>query len=240
MQPDITCIIPAWNEEALIADAIESVLAQSHPVDELIVVDDGSTDRTADIASSYAKVRLIRQANAGLAGARNAGLYAAQGNYIAFLDADDLWKPEKLALQVPVFAQDPAPDLCLCHVEHIDIRPVTEGRAELNLPKGPVPGGLMATLLAPKAVFERVGAFDTSLRASPDHDWFMRARAAGITEQIRPETLVTRRIHGTNMSLQFDQDKRRSAMALLERALRDRRAKGEQGQAVEEWRSPGK
>ncbi len=96
----ISAVIPAYNSEETIARAIESVLAQTRPADEIIVVDDGSTDKSAEIVSSYAdKVTLIRQENAGVSVARNRGIEAAMGEWIAFLDADDEWLPEKLKLQ---------------------------------------------------------------------------------------------------------------------------------------------
>jgi glycosyltransferase involved in cell wall biosynthesis len=96
----ISAVIPAYNSEATIARAIDSVLAQTRSADEIIVVDDGSTDRTAEVIGSYGdKVILIRQENAGASVARNTGIEAATGEWIAFLDADDEWLPEKLKLQ---------------------------------------------------------------------------------------------------------------------------------------------
>ncbi|MHC5139531.1 MAG: glycosyltransferase family 2 protein, partial [Planctomycetota bacterium] len=97
----ISAVIPAYNAAKYIARSIDSVLAQTHPVDEIVIVDDGSTDNTAAIIKDYGdKVRYIHQPNAGVSAARNTGIEAATGNWIAFLDADDEWLPEKIKRQV--------------------------------------------------------------------------------------------------------------------------------------------
>ncbi|MHC5165167.1 MAG: glycosyltransferase family 2 protein, partial [Planctomycetota bacterium] len=104
----ISVVIPAYNAEKHIARAIDSVLAQTRPADEIIVVDDGSTDATAEVVRSYGeKVIFIQQENAGVSVARNAGIEAASGDWIAFLDADDEWLPEKLMLQTEHLAKHP-------------------------------------------------------------------------------------------------------------------------------------
>ena len=106
----ISVVIPAYNSAAQLARALDSVLAQTRPAEEILVVDDGSTDATAEVARSYGDaVRLIAQANAGAAAARNAGIRAARGTWIAFLDADDEWLPDRLALQTDIL--DRRPDL---------------------------------------------------------------------------------------------------------------------------------
>lgn len=102
----ISAVIPAYNAERFVADAIESILSQTVPVDEIIVVDDGSTDKTAEVASRFERTRVIRQANAGQGAARNTGIKAASGEWIAFLDADDVWLPEKMASELECIAPD--------------------------------------------------------------------------------------------------------------------------------------
>jgi glycosyltransferase involved in cell wall biosynthesis len=104
----ISVIIPAYNVEVFLSETIVSVLKQTYPVDEVIVVDDGSTDRTADIAESFdGVVHVIRQDNAGASFARNRALRHASGDIIAFLDADDLWEPHKLERQIAYLAAHP-------------------------------------------------------------------------------------------------------------------------------------
>ena len=104
----ISAVIPAYNAEKYIARTLNSVLSQTVPVCEIIVVDDGSTDATAEVVRSFGEaVTLIQQPNAGVSAARNTGIQAAKGDWIAFLDADDEWLPEKIALQTENLTQNP-------------------------------------------------------------------------------------------------------------------------------------
>jgi glycosyltransferase involved in cell wall biosynthesis len=110
----ISVIIPSYDSAALLPDAIRSVLAQTRPADEIIVVDDGSRDNTADVCAAFRPaVRYIRQENAGASAARNTGIAASAGNWLAFLDADDLWDAEKLELQLAALARQPGADFAL-------------------------------------------------------------------------------------------------------------------------------
>src|SRR5262245_50952803 len=109
----ITCIVPAYNVERYLSEAIDSILAQTYRPLRVIVADDGSTDRTAKIAAEYGKrIIYLRQTNHGYPAAKNLGLSAAEGDFIAFLDADDMWHPEKLARQMERFEKRPELDLC--------------------------------------------------------------------------------------------------------------------------------
>src|SRR5262249_3984793 len=111
--PLISCIVPVFNGECYLRETLESILAQTYQPLELIVVDDGSTDGTAAVAAGYgARIRYLWQAHAGALAARNRGLSAAQGEFIAFLDADDLWHHNKLARQIARLRERPAIDLC--------------------------------------------------------------------------------------------------------------------------------
>jgi glycosyltransferase involved in cell wall biosynthesis len=118
----VSIVMPAWNRERFIRDAITSVLQQTYPHFELIVIDDGSQDATTAIVREFTdpRVRLIEQANAGAARARNVAVAAAKGSFIAFLDSDDLWKPDKLARQMPLFERNPALTLVSGRAETID------------------------------------------------------------------------------------------------------------------------
>src|SRR5215475_2242760 len=108
MPPLISCIVPVYNGEKYLAEAIETIVQQSYRPLEIIIADDGSTDGTAKVAERYSNLlRYLRQDNAGTAAARNLGLSAAVGEFVAFLDADDLWHPEKLARQMGRFEARP-------------------------------------------------------------------------------------------------------------------------------------
>jgi len=121
MKPRFSVIIPAYNAAATLARAIDSVRAQSWPAHEIIVVDDGCTDATAEVARQYGDaVRLIRQANSGVSVARNAGASAATGNWLAFLDADDWYAPDRIKLHAEWIADDPALDFLTGDYEYRD------------------------------------------------------------------------------------------------------------------------
>ena len=96
----VSAVIPAYNAERFISETIQSILDQTHPVCEIIVVDDGSADKTADVAAKFPKTRVIRRPNGGQGAARNTGIYAAVGNWIGLLDHDDVWYPQKTELQM--------------------------------------------------------------------------------------------------------------------------------------------
>src|SRR5207247_11352011 len=115
--PLVTVIIGAYNAERYLAEAIDSVLVQTHSNHELIVVDDGSTDSTAEVAEGYGpQVRCIRQENGGMAASRNRAIPEARGSYFSFLDADDRFPPDKLRRQLAVFDADPELDIVYGHV----------------------------------------------------------------------------------------------------------------------------
>lgn len=118
--PTVSVVIPTWNRRRELAAAIESVLAQTLPVDEMIIVDDGSTDDTWDSLKAMPQrigrigVRVVRQQNAGVSAARNAGIRLASGEFLAFLDDDDVWRPGKMARQLAIFARHPELALVAC------------------------------------------------------------------------------------------------------------------------------
>src|SRR5262245_39118970 len=114
--PTVSVIVAVYNGERFIADALRSILAQTAPADEVIVIDDGSTDGTGAVVARFPDVRCLRrEANGGQASALNWGVASARGAYLAFLDADDVWEPDKLARQLAAFAADPALDVVYGH-----------------------------------------------------------------------------------------------------------------------------
>jgi glycosyltransferase involved in cell wall biosynthesis len=221
----ISCIVPVYNNASYLAEALDSILSQTQPITEIIVVDDGSTDATPEVAAKYShSTRYIRQENRGPAAARNAGLQAATGDLIAFLDADDIWHPEKIMQQMLALEADPGAGICLAQVQNFWIPELAHERERLkDHPFAqPIVGYVCQALLARREVFEKVGNFDQTLRIGEDTDWFTKIRSAGIRQVVVPSVLVYRRIHGKNLSYEMyrSQDAR---AALLENVLRHRK-----------------
>jgi glycosyltransferase involved in cell wall biosynthesis len=199
-KPLVSCIIPVYNGERYLAEAIESVRAQTYRPIEVIVVDDGSTDGSADIAQSYDDARYIYQPNQGVAVSRNTGIAAAQGDYVAFLDQDDRWTPDKLSVQMGYLLEH-------SHVDYVLARQRMFLEAGGTLPSWVRPGllegeplGFLGTLVARKTVFERIGNFDPAYQVTTDADWFFRAKDAGISMTYLDEVLLHKRIHSDNES----------------------------------------
>jgi glycosyltransferase involved in cell wall biosynthesis len=203
--PLISCIIAVFNGEQFLREALDSILAQTYHPLEILVVDDGSTDRTPEIVSEYADaVRYFRQSNAGPGAARNTGLNQAKGEFIAFLDADDLWHKDKLARQISCFKARPDLEICVTHAKNFW---VPELREEERLFQNhrlskPVPAYITQTLLARRDVFEKLGLFNASFRHVHDSEWFFRAKEQGVNTELLSDTLVYRRLHHTNRSRQ--------------------------------------
>ncbi|OQY55494.1 MAG: glycosyl transferase [Desulfobacteraceae bacterium 4572_88] len=180
--PLVSVIIPTYNREEMLREAIDSVLAQEFRAFELIVVDDGSTDSTSEILRAYqGQIIVIRQENKGVSAARNQGIAAASGKLIALLDSDDLWLPKKLSCQVEFFISHP--DTLICQTEEIWIRngirvnPRKKHKKRSGMIFEP---SLSLCLVSPSAVmirrelFETVGCFDESLPACEDYDLWLR------------------------------------------------------------------
>ncbi|MEE8593298.1 MAG: glycosyltransferase family A protein [Candidatus Bipolaricaulota bacterium] len=200
----VSCIIPAFNAESFVGEAIESVLKQSYRAVELIVVDDGSTERTADVIRSYgATLTYVRRTHQGAAAAKNDGIGAAQGEFIAFLDADDLWHPDKLTRQMAGLARRSEIDLSFTQYQNFWTPDLGE---EERLYQGgplsnPVSGWSMSTLLARRGVFERFGRFEEDV--TEKHQsllWALRAAERGAIVDVMPEVLMRRRLHPGNLS----------------------------------------
>jgi len=206
----VSVIIPTYNYGRFIAEAIDSVLAQTYPLLEIIVVDDGSTDDTPRIAAAYGdRIRYIRQQNAGVGAARNAGIAAARGEYVAFLDSDDIWLPEKIAKQLALFEADPELGLVHCGIEKFD--PAGKLTVLLSGMEGWVAPYLLrldrdvivaagSSPMLPKRVIEEIGGFDTRLPPSEDWDFCYRV-CLRYRVGFVPEVLVRYRDHGGGIHL---------------------------------------
>lgn len=225
--PLVSCIIPVYNGAAFLREAIESILAQSQGPLEVIVVDDGSTDATPAVAASFGdQVRYIRQANAGPAVARNRGIVEARGTFVAFLDADDLWRPDRLEKQMAPLLEDPSVSFSACMIQNFWTPELqADAAARANTRDGiPAAGYLSTGMVLRRAAFELVGNFDPLLGYGDSADWILRAQEAGLRDVLVPEVLVLRRIHGANMSLTHADESRDEFLHLLKRKLDQRRA----------------
>ena len=198
---DVSVIIPVYNAAPWLAEALESVLGQSAPPRQVIVVDDGSTDHSAAIARRYLpQIQLVQQPNAGCAHARNRGVALATGDYLAFLDADDYWTREKLALQLAAFAQNPALEAVFGQVKQTCTITAAQPDA-VGFGLEVQDGYNLDTILIRQQAFHRIGGFDPTIPLTNAVEWLWRARRLGLVSQMLPETLAWRRIHGANMSI---------------------------------------
>lgn len=215
--PLVSVIIPTYNRGWIVRDAIDSVLGQTYADFELIVVDDGSTDRTPQILDDYGdKLRVIRQANQGVSAARNRGISESSGLLIALLDSDDIWLPKKLSVQVDFFKRNPA--ALICQTEEIWIRNglrVNPGKRHRK-PSGMIfERSLELCLVSPSAVmvrrelFEKVGLFDESLPACEDYDLWLRVGCRFPVHLIDAPLTIKRGGHEDQLSRQSSLDKYR-------------------------------
>lgn len=206
MSATVSVIIAAYNAERYIAEAVESVLRQTYPAVECIVVDDGSTDRTAEIVSGFGDpVRLLRQANAERSAARNAGLGLAAGDYISFLDADDLLLPEKLSEQCRFLEEHGQFDLVYSRVEYFREDGSGGFQVRRPTPEGDVAGRLVFgnflainSPLIRREAMERAGGFDPAFSRYEDWDFFLRLALSGARFAFLDRVHARCRVHGGN------------------------------------------
>jgi glycosyltransferase involved in cell wall biosynthesis len=218
--------VPVYNGEKYLADAIESILRQSYPLLEIIIADDGSTDATATVAARYGEqILYLRQHNAGPAAARNLGVGAATGEFVAFLDADDLWHSEKLARQVACFQESDELDYCVAHVQNFWIPELIaeERKFRDHRMSKPLPGFSTGTLLARREFFNAVGQFNMAIKHADDTEWFLRANERGARIKLLPDVLLYRRLHYTNLSRVNASNSRDQYLGVLKSALDRRR-----------------
>ena len=197
MENSLSVAIPVYNAERYLRDAIQSVIDQGHPRLEIIVIDDGSTDGSRVVAESFGNVQYFQQENRGIAAARNAGVEQAQGELLAFLDADDLWTDQKLHWQLAALQQHPE-----AHIVAGGIEQFYESDRPRLMQDNPAGDAYTAgAMLIRHADFLRVGKFDERLRVGEFIDWHSRARSLGLREICLPDIVLRRRIHNTNTTL---------------------------------------
>lgn len=207
----ISVIIPTYNRAEWLTEAVESVLAQTWRDFELIVVDDGSTDDTAHRLAVYGdRLRYVQQANAGVSAARNHGIRLARGKWLAFLDSDDLWEPEKLAAQMAFFRENP--NAHICQTEEIWIRRgqrVNPKRKHRKHSGWIFEHCLPLCIVSPSAVMmarsllDEVGLFDESLPACEDYDLWLRISKDEPIYLIDEPLIIKRGGHADQLSRRF-------------------------------------
>lgn len=216
--PRVSVLIPAYNAGAFLADALESVFAQTHPVDEVIVLNDGSTDDTAAVAARYAgRIRYEEQANAGIRVGRQRLVDWARGEWLAFLDADDIWCADKTARQLAVIAARPELEFLYGHM--IRFRDEPAGRVF----HPPEPAPLPSASLLRRSTVVRIGGFSGADDVGEFFDWIVRAREQGLREHGLAETVVWRRVHGGNIGVRAREAEQRSYLHTVRAALARRR-----------------
>ena len=218
--PLISVIIPVYNGEKYLAAAIESVFAQTYSQIELLLVDDGSQDATEQIAREYgAKIRYFPEANRGQPAAMNYALAMAKGAYIAFLDADDLYLPDKTALQVAFLEREAQVDFVFGYVEQFVSPELPQAEKEKwACPAESSPGYLAVAGLFRKECFERVGLFNEEQPIGVFIEWYMRAADRGLKNEVISNRVARRRIHDSNMGI-YSQHRRLEYVQIVKAAL---------------------
>ncbi|NUQ37632.1 MAG: glycosyltransferase [Caldilineales bacterium] len=200
--PLVSVIVIVRNGERFLAAALGSIAAQSYRPFETLVVDGDSTDRTAEIARSFTGVRYLHQPDSGISNAYNFGIAQARGELLAFLSHDDLWTPDKLAVQVGALLAHPDCQYVVCRIRSFlepGDRPPPGFRPEL-LDQTPM-AYIMETLLVRRGLFDVVGLHDPDLPTGSDVDWYARAFDAGVVGHTCDQVLVHKRVHVRNTSL---------------------------------------
>ncbi len=221
LQPLISVILPVFNTEKYLAAAIESVLNQTYANIELICINDGSTDSSLEILKSFGNRLIIvdHKQNGGIALARNDGIDIARGEYLAFMDADDLWEPQKLEMQLRCFKKNPDLDICFSHFRYFLSPELSEETKQKRFcPPLPMPGYISATALVKTSSFKQVGGFNPKWNVGEFIDWFERAKSLGLTHELIDDIFLLRRIHETNTGI-TDRSSRNDYVKIVKESL---------------------
>ena len=199
----VSVVIPVYNGARYLAEAIESVLMQTYPADQIVVVDDGSTDGSADVAAHFAPQLVCEPiAHAGPGAARNRGVELARGDLFAFLDADDRWEASKLERQVGTLAAAPELDAVFGHVRQFHSPELGEdARRRTRILAEVLPGYHPGTMLIRREAFHTVGPFDTTCQVGEFVSWHARASDGGLRMLMLPEVVMHRRLHEANLGI---------------------------------------
>jgi glycosyltransferase involved in cell wall biosynthesis len=217
--PVVSVVVPAFEAEATLAEALASIHNQGMgSAVEIIVVDDGSSDRTAAVAAADPDVHLIRQPNAGPAAARNRGIAAARGDFLTFLDADDHWEPGRLPLLVQRLHDHAEIDMVQGLIQRQRQKTSPAGEITIQPEFAPYNFINLGAGVYRRQLFERVGGFDESLGDAEDTDWILRAWEAGARKLVTPEVFLHYRVHDASITLGGTRN-RLSVVKILHRHL---------------------
>jgi Glycosyltransferases involved in cell wall biogenesis len=227
----VSVIVPVFNGERYLRDAVESAITQTLAPLEVIIVDDGSTDSTAELANvlvaeaAEVRIRYESKPNAGGAAARNRGVELAAGNLLAFLDADDLWTPEKLASQIVALEKFRAGMQRSAIWCNSSVLSSMRKRLSLRCPPNAIPGYTHCTMLIRRDAFMRVGMFDTEWQLGEFVAWYLKALENDLASVMLPDVVLRRRLHDRNQGVS-KRDFHKDYVRIVKASLDRRRQKG--------------
>jgi glycosyltransferase involved in cell wall biosynthesis len=221
----VSVIISVYNGEAYLAETIESVVNQKYPNIEIIIIDDGSTDGSGKVIQRFVPpVRDHYQPNNGIAAAWNRGIELANGDFIAFNGADDLWTKDKIQKQLDAFISDSTLDIVFSHVKQFHSPELSEEeKKKIWCPDELMPGTSAGTMLIKRESFFKVGLFETEWRRGIFVNWYMRASEIGLRTHMLPDMHMRRRLHRTNHGI-VNRDKSSDYVRMLKASLDRRRS----------------
>lgn len=220
----VSVIIPVYNGAAFLRQAIDSALAQTHP-GEIWAVDDGSTDESLTILQRYgSRIQILSKPRGGVAAARNAGLMQAAGDYIAFLDQDDLWEPDKTVRQLAAMQDDDLDYVLSRQRFYLEAGCERPAWLKPEALAGDHAGFVLGAMLARRRVFDRLGLLEPRFRYADDTSWFFRAKDARLTMRHLPQVHLHKRVHAGNASANVRPIQRELLAVARESVTRQREA----------------
>lgn len=223
----VSVIIPVFNAEKYVAEAIESVLSQTYKNIEVICINDTSTDNSLSVLKSFGdKIILVENDdNCGTAKSRNKGIRLARGEFLAFIDNDDIWENHKLEVQINQFINNSELDVSFTYMQSF-ISPDLKKDDKIfpYCPPDPMPGYIPSTILVKRTSFEKAGYFDSRWKNGESIDWLFKAHETGLTFEVVNQVLVRRRIHNTNKGILDSQLSKNEYLKIVRESLNRKKA----------------
>lgn len=220
-QPVISVIVPVYNGERFLSEALQSILMQNYQPLEVLVVDDGSTDQSASVAAKFPEVRVLRKMHSGLAATLNYGIRHATGDLLAFLDADDRWLQGKLAIQVAELLQRPELDMVFGYGRQFNFS--FGANSEEEVFSAVQPALHKSAMLIRRKSFFLVGDFSEDINSHDFLNWYARAMAFNIQDAVLQDVVFERRIHNENVGRKCPANQRRKYLSTLRAVINQRR-----------------